>query len=192
MLVKSASWVARCALLLVFALARAVTASAAKGPRGGHLDHHHHGGVGGVSIDKQPFGTLPNGTAVDKYTLSNADGMTVSILTYGGIIQSLSVPDAHGRVAHVTLGVAAPAGYLSPAYVKANPYFGAIIGRYGNRIGGAKFTLDGTTYTLDPNNNGNTLHGGFKGFDKFMWDAKPIQPHDGTVGLKLTRRSPAG
>jgi aldose 1-epimerase len=194
MLVKSASWVARCALLLVFALAPAVTASAAKAPRGyHHPGHHHHGGDGGggLSIDKQPFGTLPNGTAVDKYTLSNARGMTVSILTYGGIIQSLSVPDAHGRVANVTLGFADLAGYLSPAYVKANPYFGAIIGRYGNRIGGAKFTLDGTTYTLDPNNNGNTLHGGTTGFDKVVWKAEEV-PGQGTVGLRLSRLSPAG
>src|SRR3954451_17411219 len=192
MLVKSASWVARCALLLVFALARAVTASAAKGPRGGHLDHHHHGGVGGVSIDKQPFGTLPNGTAVDKYTLSNADGMSVSILTYGGIIQSLSVPDAHGRVANVTLGFSDLAGYLSPAYVKANPYFGAIIGRYGNRIGGAKFTLNGTTYTLDPNNNGNMLHGGFTGFDKIMWTAAPQTPKRNSVAIKFSLLSKEG
>ena len=190
MLVKSASWVARCALLLVFALAPAVTASAAT--RGGHHGHHHGGGGGGgLSIDKQPFGTLPDGTAVDKYTLSNARGMTVSILTYGGIIQSLSVPDAHGRVANVTLGFSDLAGYLSPAYVKANPYFGAIIGRYGNRIGGAKFTLDGTTYTLDPNNNGNTLHGGTTGFDKVVWKAEEV-PGEDTVGLRLSRLSPAG
>src|SRR4051794_34277067 len=186
MLVKSASWVARCALLLVFALAPAVTASAAKGPRGGHLDHHHHGGVDGLSIDKQPFGTLPNGTAVDKYTLSNADGMTVSILTYGGIIQSLSVPDAHGRVANVTLGFADLAGYLSPAYVKANPYFGAIIGRYGNRIGGAKFTLDGTTDTLDPHNNGHTLHGGTNRLDKGVWEAQE-GPRPDTRGPRRPR-----
>ena len=190
MLVKSASWVARCALLLVFALTPAVTASAAT--RGGHHGHHHGGGGGGgLSIDKQPFGTLPDGTAVDKYTLSNARGMTVSILTYGGIIQSLSVPDAHGRVANVTLGFSDLAGYLSPAYVKANPYFGAIIGRYGNRIGGAKFTLDGTTYTLDPNNNGNTLHGGTTGFDKVVWKAEEV-PGEDTVGLRLSRLSPAG
>ncbi len=190
MLVKSASWVARCALLLVFALTPAVTASAAT--RGGHHGHHHGGGGGGgLSIDKQPFGTLSDGTAVDKYTLSNARGMTVSILTYGGIIQSLSVPDAHGRVANVTLGFADLAGYLSPAYVKANPYFGAIIGRYGNRIGGAKFTLDGTTYTLDPNNNGNTLHGGTTGFDKVVWKAEEVPGQD-TVGLRLSRLSPAG
>jgi len=190
MLVKSASWVARCALLLVFALTPAVTASAAT--RGGHHGHHHGGGGGGgLSIDKQPFGTLPDGTAVDRYTLSNARGMTVSILTYGGIIQSLSVPDAHGRVANVTLGFADLAGYLSPAYVKANPYFGAIIGRYGNRIGGAKFTLDGTTYTLDPNNNGNTLHGGTTGFDKVVWKAEEV-PGEDTVGLRLSRLSPAG
>ena len=102
--------------------------------------------------------------------------MTVSILDYGGIIQSLSVPDRSGKEANVTLGFADIAGYTSDAYVKSNPYFGAIIGRYGNRIGGARFTLDGATYTLDANNNGNTLHGGFTGFDKVMWNAAEIPP----------------
>jgi aldose 1-epimerase len=190
MLSKSAAWVARCALLLVLALVPATSAVAS------NAHHGHggggHGGGGGLTIDKQPFGTLPDGSAVDKYTLSNARGMSVSILTYGGIIQSLTVPDRRGREANVTLGFADLAGYLSPEYVKSNPYFGAIIGRYGNRIGGAKFSLDGTTYTLDPNNNGNTLHGGTTGFDKVLWNAEEIAPSDGTVGLKLSRLSKAG
>jgi aldose 1-epimerase len=191
MLAKSASWAARCALLLVLALVPA-TSAVAKGHHGGPGHGHGHGGSGGLTIDKQPFGTLPDGSAVDKYTLSNARGMSVSILTYGGIIQSLTVPDRRGREANVTLGFADLAGYLSPAYVKSNPYFGAIIGRYGNRIGGAKFTLDGTTFTLDPNNNGNTLHGGTTGFDKVLWKAQEVPPSGGTVGLTLSRRSPAG
>src|SRR3954451_12069538 len=144
------------------------------------------------SISKASFGDLGNGTPVTKYTLKNSKRMSVSIIDYGATIQSVRVRDRRGHFRNVTLGFGNASGYTSPAYLKSNPYFGAIIGRYGNRIGGAKFTLNGTTYTLDANNNGNTLHGGFKGFDKFMWDAKPIQPHDGTVGLKLTRRSPAG
>jgi aldose 1-epimerase len=191
MLSRSASWAARCALLLVLALVPATSAVATTA----HHGHHPGGGPGGgggLSIDKQPFGTLPDGSAVDKYTLSNARGMSVSILTYGGIIQSLTVPDRRGREANVTLGFADLAGYLSPAYVKSNPYFGAIIGRYGNRIGGAKFVLDGKTFTLDPNNNGNTLHGGNTGFDKVLWSAQPIAPANGTVGLKLSRLSKAG
>ena len=179
-----------CALVTVLAVALFAVPASAKSR------HHRHAGraaAGGLSVTDAPFGNLPNGgPAVTKFTLANASGMTVSILDYGGIIQSLTAPDRAGNDANVTLGFGDIAGYTSDAYVASNPYFGAIIGRYGNRIGGAKFTLDGTTYTLDANNNGNTLHGGFTGFDKVMWDAKPIPPHDGTVGLKLTRHSPAG
>jgi aldose 1-epimerase len=145
----------------------------------------------GLSISKSSFGTLPGGTAVDKYTLRNAHGMSVSVLTYGGIIQSLSVPDNRGHARNVTLGFANLAGYTSDAYVKSNPYFGAIIGRYGNRIGGAQFSLDGKTYALDKNNGPNSLHGGTKGFDKFVWNAEQI-PGSKTVGLRLSRTSPAG
>ena len=105
--------------------------------------------------------------------------MSVSILDYGGIIQSLSVPDRRGHETNVTLGFADIAGYTSAAYVKSNPYFGAIIGRYGNRIGpvGGQagqppgFVLGGNTYTLDANNGVASLHGGNMGFDKRMWDA---------------------
>jgi len=151
-----------------------------------------HGAPGqGLSITKSSFGTLSDGTAVDKYTLSNAHGMSVSILTYGGIIQSLSVPDKRGRSANVTLGFGDLDGYTNAAYVKSNPYFGAIIGRYGNRIGGGQFVLDGQTYTLDKNNGNNTLHGGSKGFNQFVWDAQEI-PGTNTVGLKLSRTSAAG
>jgi aldose 1-epimerase len=117
--------------------------------------------------------------------------MSVSILTYGGIIQSLSVPDRRGRSANVTLGFDNIDGYTNAAYVKANPYFGAIIGRYGNRIGGAQFSLNGNTYTLDKNNGPNSLHGGAKGFDKFVWDAQEV-PGSNTVGLQLSRTSAAG
>jgi aldose 1-epimerase len=185
---------ARVALLLVGAVVLVAAAPAgAKMPRGAHHRHHdgRHGGDNGLSITKEAFGTLPDGTPVDRYTLSNARGMSVSILTYGGIIQSLSVPDSRGRIANVTLGFADLAGYLSPAYVKANPYFGAIIGRYGNRIGGAKFTLDGTTYTLDANNGPNSLHGGATGFDKVVWNAEEV-PGTDTVGLRLSRLSTEG
>ncbi len=113
--------------------------------------------------------------------------MTVSILDYGGIIQSLSVPDRRGHEDNVTLGFANIDGYTNAAYLTSNPYFGAIIGRYGNRIAGRE-VLDRRAhdYSVDINNNANTLHGGFTGYDKEMWDATEIPPNNGTVGLTLT------
>jgi aldose 1-epimerase len=189
--------VALCALLVVLA-AGLLAGPASASSRHHRNDGNHSGNSGGLSITSSPFGTVPAtapadvGKAVTKYTLSNARGMSVSIITYGGIIQSLTVPDRRGHDDNVTLGFGDIGGYTSPAYLTSNPYFGAIIGRYGNRIGGAKFTLDGTTYTLDANNNGNTLHGGFVGFDKLVWDATAIQPSNGTVGLKLSLTSPEG
>jgi len=181
----------------------------AHGGQGHHKSHtkgsanhgkgHHHGSFhkGGLSITSEPFGSLPTGVAnipeggaaVTRYTLSNARGMSVSILDYGGIIQSLSVPDRRGHEADVTLGFANIDGYTNAAYLKSNPYFGAIIGRYANRIANGKFTLNGTPYSVDINNNANSLHGGFTGYDKEMWDATEIPPNHGTVGLTLTGHS---
>src|SRR3954468_3154073 len=157
-----------------------------------HHRHHHHNG--GLSISKSSFGNLPaslGGTAIDKYPLRNPHGMSVSIITYGGIIQSLRVPDRRGNEANVTLGFKDIEGYTSDAYVKSNPYFGALIGRYGNRIGGAMFTLDGVTYHLDANNNGNTLHGGFMGFDKKVWTAESFEKSR-AVGVRLKYTSADG
>jgi aldose 1-epimerase len=182
-----------CALLVV--LVGLVLAAPA-----GATTRHHGGNNNGISISSAPFGNLPNnGPAVTKYTLTNSRGMSVSILDYGGIIQSLSVPDKRGRFTNVTLGFANIDGYTNAAYVKSNPYFGAIIGRYGNRIGpvgGATqpplpppgFKLGANTYTLDANNGVASLHGGFTGFDKVMWKAEVVPG----VGLKLSRVSKAG
>ena len=188
---------ALCAMLAV------LVAGLLAGPASASSRHHRNdgnqgGSSGGLSITSSSFGNLPAtapadaGAPVTKYTLTNARGMTVSILDYGGIIQSLNVPDRRGNEGNVTLGFANIDGYTNAAYVKSNPYFGAIIGRYGNRIGGAKFTLGTNTYTLDQNNNGNTLHGGFIGFDKLMWQGTPVAPSNGTVGLKLHLLSKEG
>jgi len=125
-------------------------------------------------IDKQPFGTAPTGEPVDIYTLRNGKGAEARIMTYGGIVVSLKMPDKDGQFNDVVLG------YDNlDSYVKNSPYFGALIGRYGNRIGGAKFTLDGTTYTLATNDGPNMLHGGLKGFDKRVWSATPGGSADG-------------
>ena len=120
------------------------------------------------SVSHSPFGNAPDGTPVDIYTLCNSQGMEARILTYGGIVQSLRVPDKNGKFDDVVLGYDNLEGYLT----NNSPYFGALIGRYGNRIGGAKFTLEGKTHTLAANNGPNSLHGGVKGFDKAVWQAR--------------------
>jgi len=176
-----------------FALGAALLAlvvGAVAGPtlakRQGSKDRWH----GGVTVNKEAnFGTV-DGQAVDRYTLSNGK-MTVKILTYGGIIQELWFPDRKGRQANVTLGFADVAGYRSDAYIKSNPYFGAIIGRYGNRIANGRFMLDGKPFSLDINNPPNSLHGGFEGFDRKVWKAKPFQKH-GTAGVVLRYLSEDG
>ena len=116
----------------------------------------------------QAFGTTEDGTPVTLYTLRNKNGVEARIMTYGGIIQSLKVPDKNGKLGDVVLGYDTLDGYLTNS-----PYFGALIGRYGNRIAKGHFTLDGVTYTLATNNYPNTLHGGVKGFDKRVWHATP-------------------
>jgi aldose 1-epimerase len=144
------------------------------------------------SIVKSGFGTLsPSNRPIDKYTLTNSKGMSVAIITYGGIVQSVKVPDRKGHKRNVALGFKDLAGYTSPEYVKSNPYFGAIIGRYGNRIAKGTFTLNGKTYHIDINNPPNTLHGGFNGFNTQVWNATPVTTGK-TVALKLSRVSAQG
>ena len=140
----------------------------------------------GDTVTKQPFGTLPDGRTVDAYTLTNANGLQVKAITYGGIITSILTPDRTGKLGDIVLGYDTLAGYL-----KASPYFGAIVGRYANRIANARFTLNGKTYHLPTNDGKNSLHGGQVGFDKALWDAQPLQ-EPGLVGLVLTHTSPAG
>jgi aldose 1-epimerase len=136
-------------------------------------------------VTKQPFGKTPDGTVVDIYTLKSG-AIEAHIITYGGIVQSLKVPDKSGKSADVVLGFDSIEGYTGGA--KPNPpFFGAIIGRYGNRIAGGKFTLDGKTYQIPQNDGTNALHGGTKGFDKVVWKGKEI-PH----GVELTYTSADG
>jgi aldose 1-epimerase len=135
-------------------------------------------------VSREPFGKLADGRAVERFTLTNAHGMEVQAITYGGIITSLKVPDRAGKMADVVLGFDSLDGYLTNA-----PFFGAIIGRYGNRIGKGQFTLDGHTATLVKNNGPNHLHGGTKGFDKQLWTAEPVAGKNAVV---FTRTSPDG
>ena len=139
-----------------------------------------------AQITKEFFGRTSRDRAVHRYTLTNTAGMRARILTFAGILQSIIVPDREGQMRNVTLGLS-----TVREYEEISPYFGALIGRYGNRIAGGEFTLDGKTYQLPVNNGPNSLHGGDRGFDKRVWNAKPVV-ENGTVGLKLTRVSKDG
>ncbi len=139
-----------------------------------------------MKIDKASFGKLPDGREADLYTLTNANGLQTAITNYGAIVVSLHAPDRDGKLADIVLGYPKLADYL-----KDTPYFGAIVGRYGNRIAKGRFTLDGAEYTLATNNDANHLHGGKIGFDKVLWDAEPFQnAHE--VGLRLSYLSADG
>jgi aldose 1-epimerase len=137
-------------------------------------------------VSRSPFGTTPQGDSVHVFTLTNAGGLEVRAITYGGIIVSLRTPDREGGFADIVLGYDALDGYLTDS-----PYFGAIVGRYGNRIAGGRFTLDGETYALATNDGPNHLHGGVRGFDKVVWQAEPFENDDG-VGVVFTHASPDG
>jgi len=129
---------------------------------------------------------MPDGSKVEKYTFKNGNRMEVSILSYGGIIQSIVVPDQSGELADVALGFDKLEDYLKP-----NPFFGAIIGRYGNRIAQGRFTLNGRPYQIPINDGANALHGGPEGFDKKLWAASSIQASD-WIGVELAYLSADG
>ena len=139
-----------------------------------------------LMLKKSQYGTMPDGKIVDAYTLTNANGISVTAITYGGIITSIMVPDREGHLGEVTLGYDQLEGYLDKT-----PYFGAIIGRYGNRIAKGQFELDGESYQLATNNIGNHLHGGNVGFDKVVWRAEEVEGED-QVGVKFSYSSPDG
>lgn len=141
----------------------------------------------GPGVTSRDFGRLPSGEPVRLYTLAAGD-VTVSITPWGGVVTSILTPDRDGRAGDIVLGFDTLDQYLQP-----NPFFGAIVGRYGNRIGGARFTLDGRTYTLAKNNGANSLHGGVRGFDKVLWSAREVPVAAGAAAaLELTHVSPDG
>jgi len=139
-----------------------------------------------ASVTRASFGTFPDGREVSLFTLRNAKGIEVRLIDYGGIVLSILAPDRAGDFADITLGYDDLEGYLTET-----PYFGALIGRYGNRIARGRFTLDGAEYELATNNDPNHLHGGDIGFDKVLWSAETIESSDG-VGVALAYESADG
>ena len=137
------------------------------------------------SVTAKPFGKTPEGKSIQLYSLTNKTGMEVDIATFGGTVIRLLVPDRSGKLGDVALGF----GSIEPYFTKS-PYFGALIGRYANRIAKGRFTLDGKTYQLAKNNAPNTLHGGTKGFDKRLWTAEVVSQNPPTV--RFSRLSPDG
>ena len=136
------------------------------------------------TIERTNFGSLPDGTRIDLITMRGGPGLVLGVINYGCIIVSLRVPDAGGRAASVVLGYDRLEPYLEPS-----PYFGALVGRYANRIANARFSIDGRAYLVSPNEPPNHLHGGFRGFDKRVWEAETAAAADTVV---FRRRSPDG
>jgi aldose 1-epimerase len=127
-----------------------------------------------ASTAKSTFGTMPDGTAVELYTLTNANGLVCKVITYGAVITELDVPDRSGKLGDVVLGFD-----NLPQYIRDSPCFGAVVGRVANRIAKGRFVVDGKTYTLAVNNGPNTLHGGILGFDKIVWKAEAAETPEG-------------
>jgi aldose 1-epimerase len=139
-----------------------------------------------AALGRAPFGRLSDGRQVELFTLTNAHGIQVRAMTYGAIITSIQTPDRTGKRADIVLGFDSLAGYVA-----GSPYFGAVVGRYANRIARGQFTLDGVTYHLARNNGPNSLHGGERGFDKVLWSAEPFE-NDSGVGVTFRYPSPDG
>jgi aldose 1-epimerase len=139
-----------------------------------------------LNVTRAPFGRLPDGRAVDLFTLTNGHGIEVRVMTYGASITVVRTPDRAGRLDDIVLGFDNLTGYLGE-----HPYFGALVGRYANRIGRGQFPLDGVTYRLALNNGPNSLHGGRRGFDKVLWTAEPFFGEN-TARVVLRYTSPDG
>ena len=139
-----------------------------------------------VRMDKSEFGRTADGVAVDIYTLHNASGLSAKIMTYGATLIAVETPDRDGKFANITLYLDSLADYLA-----GHPLFGSIVGRFANRIGGARFTIDGKEYLLPANSAPNHIHGGRTGFARRMWTARPLKAAD-SAGVELTLTSPDG
>lgn len=139
----------------------------------------------GFAIQRQPFGSLPDGRSAEEFLITNSNGMVLGISNYGGLITSIQTPDREGSVEELTLA------FDSVSEYRARPYYGSVIGRYGNRIGGARFTLEGQEYRLAANNGPHHLHGGPAGFHTKLWSAEPFNRADG-AGVVLKYTSPDG
>ena len=199
------AFLSACALLFAAFAAGASAHAVAKNK--GHHRHGHHHGNGGVTISKlSPWGTAPDGVSADLYTLSNSNGMVVKITNFGGVVQSIWVPDKRGKSTDVVLGFPTLSDYVNDFFQghtgtpwpapggSGNTYFGAIIGRYANRIANASFDLPGPGgghYTLDANNGPNTLHGGFLGWNTAVWSAA-TSTSAGSASLELTNTFKSG
>ena len=144
------------------------------------------GAPSSARIRREPFGTTADGRTVEKFTLASPSGVTITVLSYGGVIQSIVIPDRTGARADVTLGYD-----TLPEYEKDKSYLGALVGRYANRIRAGRFVLDGREYTLGLNAGGNSLHGGMRGFNKAVWSVESFEEGD-DVGLVLQHVSPDG
>lgn len=139
-----------------------------------------------INVQAAPFGRTPAGQAVTLFTLTRAGGVRVRLMNYGGIVVSLETPDRSGQLADIVLGCD-----TLDAYLAGHPYFGALIGRYANRIAGGLFVLDGVTYRLATNDGPHHLHGGMHGFDEVVWQAEPVTERE-RAGVRLAYTSPAG
>ncbi|WP_077930322.1 aldose epimerase family protein [Acetobacter persici] len=144
-----------------------------------------------AAFEAEPFGTLADGQKVSRYTLRNKAGLSVQFLSYGGIITAISTPDKTGKFANIVLGFSTLEGYTRDS-AAGGLYFGALVGRYANRIANATFDLDGSTYHLAATEPPNTLHGGRNGFDKKIWSVKKIPDLTDATGAELTLVSPDG
>nr|WP_298794967.1 aldose epimerase family protein [uncultured Acetobacter sp.] len=165
-------------------LALGVTALSAIGPSLAHA-------ASSAQFEAEPFGTLADGRKVSRYMLHNKAGMSVQFLSYGGVITAISTPDKSGKLANVVLGFPTLEGYTRDS-AQGGLFFGALVGRYANRIANATFDLDGTTYHIPATEPPNTLHGGVNGFDKKLWSVKQLSDLTNAAGAELTLVSPDG